>query len=383
MAALVQKLPVSEIAIRYNVSPSWIYRLVKRHQREGDAAFEPGSKAAHTNPNAISESFKQQILQLRRDLLAQGLDAGAQSIRYHLLAKHSDAPAISTIWRCLRQHGLVTPDPSKKPKAYLQRFEAEFPNETWQSDFTHVRLESGLDVEVLNFLDDHSRLLISSRVYRRVGAANVVNDFMDAVNQFGPPQSTLTDNGSVFTARFVNGKNSFEHLLAALGIDQKNSRPNHPQTQGKIERFHQTLKRWLAAREPAKTIPELQKLIDEFRTVYNKQRPHRALEGQTPFHAYTSKPKLKPKRAGRIGDWRVRFDRVDRFGKLTLRYAGKLHHLGLGTVNRGKEVLLLIDEKSVTVVHRVSGEILSEHAIEPLKNYWAKQEGPGRKPGPK
>lgn len=381
LAATIQNLSVSEVAKRYEVSPSWVYRLLKRYQKVGEAAFEPGSKTALTNPNALDQATKEEIVQLRRELLAKGLDAGAQSISYRLVERHGTAPALSTIWRCLRQHGLVVADPRKKPKAYTMRFEADFPNETWQSDFTHVRLASGKDIEVLNFLDDHSRLLLSCRAHRVVTASRVIADFTDAINQFGPPQSTLTDNGAVFTARFINGRNAFEHLLSALGIRQKNSSPNHPQTQGKIERFHQTLKRWLAAREPARNIAELQKLLDEFRTVYNKERPHRALDGKTPWFAYTAKPKLRPSKKGHIGDWRVRYDRVDKFGKLTLRLGGNLHHLGIGKQNSGLEVILLIDLKQVTVVHQESGEILSEHAIEPLKNYWPKQEGPGSKSG--
>lgn len=374
-------MPVSEVARRFDVSPSWVHRLVKRYNKEGDAAFEPASKAPVSHPHAISAEIQAEILALRQSLDKQGLDAGAQTIWYHLNAQHGFAPAISTIWRCLRQHGLVVPDPSKKPKAYLQRFEADFPNETWQSDFTHVRLATGADIEVLNFLDDHSRFLISCKAHRPVTGIKVIQDFTAAINEFGPPQSTLTDNGSVFTARFVKGKNGFEHLLDSLGIQQKNSSPNHPQTQGKVERFHQTLKKWLASRAPARNIAELQKLLDEFRFVYNQRRPHRAIQGQTPHTAYNAKPKLKPSRQGRIGDWRTRFDKVDRFGKLTLRRASKMHHLGVGVAYRGVDVLMLINEQTVMVTNHATGEILTEHLIEPLKSYWPKQETPGLDPG--
>jgi hypothetical protein len=235
----------------------------------------------------------------------------------------------------------------------------------------------------LNFLDDHSRFLISCKAPRPVAGIKVIQDFTAAINEFGPPQSTLTDNGSVFTARFVKGKNGFEQLLDSLGIVQKNSSPNHPQTQAKIERFHQTLKKWLASRPQARNITELQKLLDEFRFVYNQRRPHRAVHGQTPHAAYTAKPKLKPSRQGRIGEWRTRYDRVDRFGKLTLRRAGKMHHLGVGVAHRGIDVLMLINQESVIITHHATGEILTEHLIEPLKSYWPKKEGPGYFPGPK
>lgn len=381
LSVIHQKLPVSEVARRYNVSASWVYRLVKQYNQIGEAAFQPRSKAPTTHPHAITAEIQTEILAIRQNLQSQGLDSGAQTIWFHLNGKYGAAPAVSTIWRCLRQHGLVVPDPSKKPKAYLQRFEADFPNETWQSDFTHVRLASGADIEILNFLDDHSRFLVSCKAHRPVTGMKVIQDFTAAINEFGPPQSTLTDNGSVFTARFVKGKNGFEHLLDSLGIVQKNSSPNHPQTQGKIERFHQTLKKWLASRPPARNLAELQKLLDEFRFVYNQKRPHRAIHGQTPYAAYTAKAKLRPSRQGRIGDWRTRFDKVDRFGKLSLRKAGKMHHLGVGVSYRGINVLMLISDEKVMVTNQATGEILSEHLIEPLKSYWPKQEAPGVYPG--
>jgi transposase InsO family protein len=149
------------------------------------------------------------------------------------------------------------------------------------------------------------------------------------------PTSALTDNGLLFTTRFSGGKggrNGFEAELRRLGIKQKNGKPSHPQTQGKAERFQQTLKNWLAAQVPQPaTLAQLQALLDTFTALYNHQRPHRSLPHRgTPATAYTAAPKATPgNRAGDTHD-RVRTDRVDSDGKLTLRVNGKLHHIGIG-----------------------------------------------------
>ena len=186
-------------------------------------------------------------------------------------------PSTSTIRRILGHHGLINPQPRKRPKSSYRRFAAEQPNECWQSDFTHWTLADGTDAEILNWLDDHSRYLLYCSAYRRVTGPDIVASFTATATTYGLPASTLTDNGSVYTSRFTHGHNDFELLLAGLSVSQKNGHPNHPQTQGKIERFHQTLKRWLIVRPRPASIAELQTLLDTFTALYNTQRTHRAL----------------------------------------------------------------------------------------------------------
>lgn len=192
----------------------------------------------------------------------------------------------------------------------------------------------------------------------------------------------MTDNGSVYTSRFTGGHNDFERLLAALGITQKNGHPGHPQTQGKIERFHQTLKRWLSARPHPKTVAELQDLLDDFRTVYNTQRAHRAHPGHiTPQQAYLARPKATPT-AQPHAAIRLRTDTVDQFGKLTLRHASRLHHLGIGRAHAGTPVLILIAATTVTVISKTGHHQLASHHIDPDHNYWPnKQKNPGKSRG--
>ena len=367
LTLLFEHLTPTEAASRFGVSRQWIYDLLARFKAGGLDALEPGSRKPHTNPRALSNELRQEIIALRGELFSSGLDAGAASIAWHLLQSNQRSPALSTIWRILRTEGLVTPQPKKRPKAYIQRFEAVQPNETWQSDFTHWRLSDGRDVEIINWLDDHSRLLLSCTVFKAITGAIVIDTFNDARSQYGTPFSTLTDNGNVYTARFVKGKNGFEYLLSELEIVQKNGSPAHPQTQGKIERFHQTLKKWLSQQSPAKDLKELQSQLDEFRNVYNTQRPHRALEMRTPQQSYEATIKATPKQAKDKEHYRVRHDNVDQFGKISLRRAGKMHHLGVGIENRFKKVYVVVDHYKVCVVEKKTGEILSQHEIQPTR----------------
>jgi transposase InsO family protein len=200
-------------------------------------------------------------------------------------------PSTSTIRRVLHAAGLVVPEPRKRPRSSWIRFEAAAPNELWQSDFTHWRLADGTEVEILNWLDDHSRYLLACAVFRRVAGDDVVATFTAAGDAHGWPAATLTDNGAVYTSRFTGGRNGFEYLLAYLGVRQKNGAPGHPQTQGKIERFHQTLKRWLGQQPAAKDLTSLQAQLDAFRLAYNEQRPHRAIGRVTPARPTGRRPR--------------------------------------------------------------------------------------------
>jgi len=370
LCVLHDGLTPTQAALRFGVSRKWIYQLLARYGAGGLEALEPRSRRPKSNPRALSGEMRSQIVELRKGLLAQGLDAGAASIAWHLQEKHQRPPALSTIWRILRAEGLVTPEPKKRPKAYITRFEAVQPNETWQSDFTHWRLADGSDVEIINWLDDHSRLLLSCTVFNAITGKIVIDSFNTCRNEYGTPFSTLTDNGNVYTARFTRGKNGFEYLLSELEIVQKNGSPAHPQTQGKIERFHQTLKKWLSQQRPAKNLSELQRQLDEFKSVYNTQRPHRALEMKTPQRAYEATIKATPKVAKEKEHYRVRHDSVDKFGKLSLRRAGIMHHLGVGIEQRHKKVFIIVDHYKVSVVEKKTGEVLSRHEIQPGRSFW-------------
>jgi transposase InsO family protein len=329
-AVVVEGCRAGEVAATYDVARSWVYELVARYRVEGDAAFEPRSRRPHTSPRAILGKTAELIVQLRGELVARGLDAGADTIAWHLATHHDIVVSPATIYRTLRRAGMTKVEPKKRPKSSYIRFQADLSNEMWQGDFTHWRLADGSDVEILCWIDDHSRYAITITAHRRVTGRIVVETFTNALETHGIPASTLTDNGMVFTTRLSGGKggrNAFEHLLDSLGIIQKNSKPNHPTTCGKVERFHQTLKRWLTAHPAPATITELQTLLDHFVDHYNQRRPHRSLNGHTPAAAYHTRPKATPSGVHQP-HYRVRHDKVSH-GNVTLRINGHLHHIGL------------------------------------------------------
>jgi transposase InsO family protein len=375
------QLSVTAAAAEYRFSRRHLHRLLARYREEGLEALEPRSRRPRTIPIATPQDVRERVIELRVQLTADGLDAGPVTIAWHLEREGLRVLSTSTIRRILNQAGLIVPEPRKRPRSSYVRFEMAQPNEMWQSDFIHWRLADGTDAEILNWLDDHSRYLLSCTAHTPVSGDDVVTVFLDVVGRYGPPASTLTDNGSVYTSRFTGGRNAFEYVLPLLGVRQKNGSPGHPQTQGKTERFHQTLQRWLAARPPAPSTVELQRQLDEFREHYNEQRPHRALQRTTPGHAYRATPKAAPAGARAQAHYRLRYDRLDSKGKMTLRRAGRMHHLGAGTANAGKRVLALADDHQVLITDLTTGEVLSVHLIEPEKSYWRNQnKEPGRWP---
>ena len=374
-----------EVARAYGVSQGWVSRLVGRYRAEGEAAFEPRSRRPRTSPTAISADTADLIITLRKDLAGQGLDAGPQTIAWHLQHHHHIRVASATISRYLARAGLVTPDPAKRPKSSYLRFAAELPNECWQADFTHYPLADGTDTEILSWLDDHSRYALRVTAHRRVSGPAVVAEFRAAVAAHGVPASTLTGNGLVFTTRFAGGKggrNGFEAELRRQGVRQKNGKPSHPQTQGKVERFQQTLKNWLRAQpaQPA-TLAQLQALLDTFASIYNKRRPHRSLPHQaTPATAYAARPKAAPGHRSSDAHDRVRTDRVDADGKLTLRVNGRLHHIGIGRTHTRTPVLMLIQDLHIRVINAATGELLRELTLNPARDYQPTGLPPGPKP---
>ncbi len=368
-AVVLEGRSQADVAREYAVSKAWVSKLVARYRTEGDAAFEPRSRRPRNSPGALDAETVELILQLRQSLHSDGMDAGCDTIHWHLEHHHHVRVSTSTIHRYLRRAGLVTPAPTKKPRSSYIRFQAEQPNECWQSDFTHWRLADGTDVEVLAWLDDHSRFALSLTAHQPVTGPIVVAAFTDIVATHGIPTSTLTDNGSVYTARFVGGRNGFETLLAQLGVHQKNSRPNHPTTCGKVERFHQTLKKWLANQPRAESTAELQDQLDQFVEIYNHHRPHRSLSNRaTPATIYTARPKATPASAEHINH-RVRVDRIDGSGKLTLRHDGCLHHIGIGRTHARTPVIMLVADLDIRVVHAATGELLRALTLDPTRDY--------------
>jgi transposase InsO family protein len=368
-AVLLEGRSAREVAAAHGISKSWIYELIARYRAGGYEALEPRSKRPRTCPRELPAATVKAVVQLRAELQAEGHDAGAATIAYHLSQKTKDPPSRATVWRILRRQGLIVAQPQKRPHSSLVRFEAQLPNELWQADVTAWQLASGDVVEIIDLIDDHSRLHLGCDAYGRVKAADVVHSFHKACELHGMPESFLSDNGAVFVGSYRGGgKVRLEYELERLGIVFKNSRPYHPQTCGKVERLHQTLKRYLAKQPPAKTLAELQRQLDAFRHYYNHMRPHRSLSGRTPLQAYSTRAKARPATANAQTYFRVREDRVDKCGKVSLRYDSRLYKIGLGRAYKGRVVRLLIADREIRVID-LNGQLLRELTLDPSRNY--------------
>ncbi len=360
---------IGELAKAYGMDRSWLYRRLARYRREGDAGLELRSRRPHRCPTRISDRFEEAIVALRKELTDLGVDAGAETIHYHLAKVQGEVPSVSTIWRVLKARGFVIPQPHKRPKSSYIRFCAELPNECWQADVTHVGLADGSVLEVLNIIDDHSRLCVASRVFVTTRSSDVVRTLHRAAARWGYPEKFLTDNARIFTAARGGGVGDFEAELVSLGIAPRHSRPYHPQTCGKVERFHQTLKRYLAKQDPAMTKKQLQGQLDRLASYYNTVRPHRELRRRTPVEVFAARDKSAPKgpKIDATG-YRVRNDKVSSTGTVTLRYRGRLHHIGVGRAYAGWRVILLVAGRDIRILG-ADGSPLRHLALNPDVDY--------------
>jgi hypothetical protein len=263
---------------------------------------------------------------------------------------------------------LITPQPHKRPRASFVRFEATLPNERWQADATDWHLADGATVEILNFVDDHSRLFVASVACTTVKGADALETFLGAANEFGLPASLLTDNAAVFSGKSHKGRVLLESELDRLGIVSKHSTPYHPQTCGKVERLHQSLKRFLVRQPPANSLGDLQAQLDAFRLYYNQSRPHRALDGRTPAQAFAARLKAGPAAELASVQYRVRHDRIDKTGTVTLRYRSRLRHIRVGADHRNKPVHIFVAGAQVRIVTE-EGELLRALIIDPARDY--------------
>jgi transposase InsO family protein len=358
----------AELVRSHPISESWLFRLLARYRAGGYPALEPRSRRPKTSPRQTPPEVQRAIIELRRELEAQGFDAGPQTISHHLQLRFSSTPSRPTIWRILKANGLITPQPHKRPKSSWIRFQAELPNQMWQADATHWQLANGSDVEVLNLIDDHSRFCLASVAFPTVKAPDVLETFSAAAQSYGYPARFLSDNAAVFSGASRKGRVVLETELDRLGIECRHSSPYHPQTCGKVERFHWTMKKFLAKQAPALSIAHLQLQLDAFRVYYNQQRPHRAAAGRTPFQAFQARLKATPSASAEAVQYRVRRDKLDGYGKVTIRYQGRLRHLYVSYKRRRQPVTLLVAGAHLKVVAE-DGSILRELTLDSNRRY--------------
>jgi transposase InsO family protein len=290
---------VAEFCRKQQISRTTFYKWRCRFLDQGLDGLTEQSRRPRSSPGQTPAAVEEMVLRRRKQLLEQGLDHGPQSIVWSFerdaVPVLASVPSRATVWRILTRHGVIVPQPRKRPKSATKRFTFARPNECWQSDWTQWHLADGTAVAIAGTLDDHSRYLAGLAAGMGGGTAELVWAVMLAgIAECGIPSMSLTDNGIMYTGKWHAYESAFEANLWALGTHTINSAPYHPQTCGKIERFWQTLKKWLRARQTPATLDALNVLLAQFCTFYNHHRPHRALRGATPAEAFTATEAARP-----------------------------------------------------------------------------------------
>jgi transposase InsO family protein len=378
LASLPEDQNVAEWCRRYGVSRQSVYRWKRKVAAFGPEALEEQSRAPKRPHGRTSLEVEEAVVAARKWLADEGWDHGPGSVRDRLilLGLMPPPPSEATIWRILTRRGQITPQPRKAPRPHWRRFERARPNECWQIDDTHYVLSTGQEVRIINLIDDHSRLNVDSLAAALCRGPRICESFDRAATRHGLPMEVLSDNGRAYASARDQAPTLFQRQLAHLEIRHLRSRPYHPQTCGKVERFHQTQRRWLDARPAATTVAELQTLIDEFRRDYNQSRPHRALGRRTPASVWAAQVPAGPTGAN-PPTTQIFPSRVEPKGFVEI---ARWLRIGVGMQHAGTVVNVLIRGHEATVIDTDTGEILRALTIDPTRRYQPTGRPLGRPP---
>lgn len=361
-------LNVTEFCREHGISTWFFYQLRKRYAVEGEAALEPRSRAAKRVANRTPGWVEDLVVVLRKELDEAGLDAGPATIRFHLedkLAVGSPIPSEATIWRILTRRGFIVPEPKKAPKHAHRTFAAERANECWQLDDIGWELADLTECRIITLVDDCTRLCPGLKAVETVNGDTAFEAFAAAADRWGWPQRFLSDNA-----------NHYKHTLAAavgaLGVDHRHGRSQHPQTQGKVERFHQTLQKWLAAQPRADNLSELQTQLDQFTQIYNHSRPHRAIGRRIPADVFAATPKAGP--ANRPLGTPTSIHRVTVTGGVC--HINKRVSITVGAVHNGRQATVIITGHACHVF--IAGRLTRHLTLDPTRRYQPLYPRPGR-----
>lgn len=289
---------VTTFCAEHGISRKSFYELRARVRDEGQAAvLEPKSRRPHSSPARISDEVKDHAVSVRAALESSGLDHGPISVHERMKSMGLQPPSVAALATIFRERGVARFEPRKKPRAAWRRFVYPAPNACWQLDATEYVLAHGRKCVILQLEDDHSRLAVASLVAASETSEAAVQVFDKGVRARGIPQRLLTDNGLAFNPSRRGWQGRLVIHVSRLGVKAITGKPNKPTTQGKNERFHQTLFKWLNAHPMAESIEALQALVDEFDIIYNTSRPHQALPGRiTPQQAWDATAVAEPPR---------------------------------------------------------------------------------------
>ncbi|MDX1450058.1 MAG: integrase core domain-containing protein [Acidimicrobiia bacterium] len=358
---------VSEFCREHGITRWFFYELRRRHAVEGDTVLVPRSRAPKRVANRTVEAVEDVIVEVRKRLEADGFDAGPATIRT-LLSAELDAgvpvPSQATIWRVLTRRGFVTPHPERAPKHAYRTFTAERVNECWQIDDTGWALADSTEVKIIDIVDDHSRTVIASRAVATVNKHAFFDTMCLGGKEWGWPARILTDNAPALL--------SLADQIAHLGISSGHSRPYHPQTCGKVERFHQTLKKFLRARPAATSLHELQTLLDTFSDHYNHHRPHTAIGGRTPANVHATGPHSGP--ADHPITARTRIHHVTVTGGVC--HINKDYAIPIGATHNRETATVVITGLACHIF--IAGTHIRALTLNPTRRYQPLHDRPGR-----
>ena len=372
IAVASAELNVAAFCREHGISRQTFYVWRRRYRAGGLSALEPRSRAPRSSPGRISAELEDAIVALRKELVDLGVDAGPGTIQWHLGRRGTaDVPSEATIWRVLVRRGFVVPEPRKRPKRSYLRFEASAPNELWQADCIDWVLATG-SLQILSFLDDHSRVALRVKALAAATTEATWAGFCEATEAWGVPLGQLSDNGLNFSGRLRGVEVRFERELRAIGVVPKTSRPYHPQTCGKVERFQQTLKKWLRRQPLAADLDELQAQLDAFVAYYNHQRPHRGIGRRTPAERWAATPPAINLGTALPSPARASTATVSQNGQLTMgRY-----RIGVGRQWRGRIARIHRDDTHVAVF--IDHALVRALVLDPTKTYQPTGKPPGR-----
>lgn len=355
-------LNVSALCGELGISRQSFYKYRRRWQAEGPQGLAERSRRPQRSPGLMPAAVEERIVRLRKEL---PVDNGAQTIAYHLARDPEvvSVPSISAIHRALVRRGMVTPQPNKRPKSSYRRFEWPRPNDAWQIDATCWALADGREVWIMDVLDDHSRTLVAARVAASPTAQAAWDAFSHAVADWGLPARMMSDNGLCFTGRLHGKDVDFERQLRSLGIVHMPSSPAHPQTCGKLERSHQTTKKWLRTQGLAGTHDELQAQLDTWRGYYNHTRPHSSLGGATPYQRWATSSPATAHNSPIPGPCRASLHTISNAGNV----GWGRWNIAVGSQRAGQQVLVIARDLHLTI-HGQTG-LIRQLTIDPNRRY--------------
>lgn len=373
-------LNVSALCREAGVSRKTFYKWVARYRAEGVSGLEERSRRPRSSPNRTPSEVEERVVRLRKELADAGLDHGATTIQWHLGRDQSlgvRVPSVAAVHRVLVRRGLVVPAPHKRPKSTLQRFEAPVPNEWWQIDYIDWVIASGV-IKVFNVVDDHSRVAVRSRAALEATSEQAWIAFSDAAAVWGLPAGVLSDNGVCFSGKLRGWEVVFEAKLRDVGVRPFTGRPYHPQTTGKVERFQQTLKKWLRRQPLAGNLPELQDQLDRFCWIYNHERPHQGIGRATPISRWQATPASGPARQPLAHpEWPSHSYQATVQGGIVP--AGRRYKIGVGSEWDGQIATIILDHYRANVF--IDGQLVRHLKLDPSRTYQPTGRPRGPRPG--